>query len=225
MINFEVDPAVLASRLPPGTELDFFAGRTFVSLVGFLFEQTRVFGIPVPFHRNFEEVNLRFYVRRFADGGWRRGVVFVRELVPRAAIANIARTFYGEPYEAVPMSHELEQGGGRFRARYGWKHAGKAQFIEVSAREQAQAIVAGSPEEFIAEHYWGYTGRPNGVQEYEVQHPVWQIHPGLGASVQVEVARLYGAEFVPALSTVPASCFVAVGSDVAVRWPCFVPTA
>src|SRR5262245_53035082 len=107
MLNYEIDPAVLASRVPPGCELDTWDGRTFVSVVGFRFLRTRVLGVPVPFHVNFEEVNLRFYVRRKADSEWRRGVVFVKELVPRRAIALVARVAYGENYVAFPMRHSI----------------------------------------------------------------------------------------------------------------------
>ena len=64
MLNYEIEPAVLAPFVPQGTELDSFDGKTFVSIVAFLFLDTRIGGIPIPFHRNFEEVNLRFYVRR-----------------------------------------------------------------------------------------------------------------------------------------------------------------
>lgn len=223
MINFVIDPAVLAPRLPRGLELDFFQGETFVSLVGFRFERTRLLGIPVPGHVNFDEVNLRFYVRRQAGGDWRRGVVFIKELVPRWAIAFLARYCYGEPYEAVRMTHMIQQGVEGMRARYSWQGAASEEFIEVRAWAGAQALAPGSQEEFIAEHYWGYTGRPGGLQEYEVQHPPWQVHAGIAPELKLDVARLYGAEFVPVLSARPTSCFVAVGSDVVVRQPCFVP--
>src|SRR5713101_1040010 len=108
MLNFEVDPTVLRPLVPAGTELDDWRSRTFVSVVGFLFLNTRVLGIPIPFHRDFEEVNLRFYVRRKMSDGWRRAVVFVKELVPRAAIALTARMVYGENYVALPMNHRIE---------------------------------------------------------------------------------------------------------------------
>ena len=107
MMNFVVDPAILAPFVPAGTELDFYEGETFISVVGFLFLDTRVLGISVPLHRDFEEVNLRFYVKRKSIEGWKRGVVFVRELVPRRAIAAVARVFYGERYAAVPMRHSI----------------------------------------------------------------------------------------------------------------------
>src|ERR1700690_3759655 len=124
MLNYEIEPAALTALVPAGTELDFWNGKTFISLVGFLFQKTRVCGIPIPFHRNFEEVNLRFYVRRKADDGWRRGVVFIKELVPRLAIAFIARTFYNENYIALPMSHQIGKIPGRpeeiTSAAYSW---------------------------------------------------------------------------------------------------------
>ena len=103
MLNYEVDPAILASRVPANTELEGWRGKTYVSVVGFLFRDTRIRGIAVPFHRNFEEVNLRFYVRRKAQDEWRRGVVFVKEIVPRRAIALVARLLYRENYQAMPM--------------------------------------------------------------------------------------------------------------------------
>src|SRR4051812_4269987 len=123
MLNFAVDPKVLQPLVPRGTELDFHDDQTFLSVVGFLFLDTRVMGLPIPLHRDFEEVNLRFYVRRKSADEWRRGLVFVRELVPRRAIALIARTFYGEPYSAVPMRHVLEHEGGRVFAEYQWHRA------------------------------------------------------------------------------------------------------
>jgi hypothetical protein len=108
MLNYEIDPQALASFVPAGTELDFWNGKTYVSLVGFLFQDCRVRGIAIPFHRHFEEINLRFYVRHKANDGWRRGVVFIKELVPRWTIAFIARTLYNENYFALPMSHRIE---------------------------------------------------------------------------------------------------------------------
>src|SRR5260370_5549294 len=109
MLNYLGEPRVLAPLVPAGTELDQWNGATFLSVVGFMFLDTRLFGIPIPFHRNFEEVNLRFYVRRKSPEGWRRGVVFVKELVPRMAVAWAARALYNEKYKAVPMSHRVER--------------------------------------------------------------------------------------------------------------------
>jgi hypothetical protein len=108
MLNYVVDPRLLAPLVPPATEIDFENGETFLSVVGFLFLDTRLLGLPIPLHRDFEEVNLRFYVRRKSADTWRRGVVFIRELVPRRAIALIARTCYGENYIALPMKHDIE---------------------------------------------------------------------------------------------------------------------
>ena len=116
MLNYEVAPEALAPFVPAGTELDAWEGRHLVSMVGFMFQSTRGLGFPIPFHRNFEEVNLRFYVRRKVDGEWRRGVVFIKEIVPRFAIAWVARTFYNENYVALPMSHRLEKAAPFFPA-------------------------------------------------------------------------------------------------------------
>src|SRR5438094_817417 len=162
MLNFVVDPTVLRPLVPPGTELDFENGETFLSVVGFLFLDTRLLGLPIPLHRDFEEVNLRFYVRRKSENTWRRGVVFIRELVPRRAIALVARTFYGENYVAVPMKHEIEDLNGNLKVEYSWRRGRKWESLKMNAAGEPQAIPAGSHAEFITEHYWGYTSLRGG---------------------------------------------------------------
>ncbi|MEP6810645.1 MAG: DUF2071 domain-containing protein, partial [Chthoniobacterales bacterium] len=173
LLNYTIDPALLTPLVPSGTELDFHEGKTFVSVVGFMFLQTRVLGLPIPLHRNFEEVNLRFYVRRQTEEGWRRGVVFVRELVPRRAIAFIARAFYGEPYLAVPMRHAIAHGTNALSLQYQWWRAGRWETLGLVAAEEPRDSGVGSHEEFITEHYWGYTKRRATTSEYQVEHPRW----------------------------------------------------
>ncbi|MEO6710715.1 MAG: DUF2071 domain-containing protein [Planctomycetota bacterium] len=217
MLNFEVEPGLLAQRVPAGTELDAWQGSTLLSVVGFLFEDTRLLGVPIPWHRNFEEVNLRFYVRRRAEDGLRRGVVFIKEIVPRAAIASVARALYNEPYVALPMCHAtLEQGAVR-RVRYSWNFRGRENSMRVEVAGEATAIQDGSAEEFIAEHYWGYTRQRDGsTLEYQVEHPRWRIWRAREAQLDCDVRELYGAEFESALANPPRSAFLADGSAVRV---------
>lgn len=220
MLNYEVDPAILASRVPAGCELDYFGGRTFVSVVGFLFLKTKVLGLPIPFHRNFEEVNLRFYVRhRAEDGSWRRGVVFVKELVPRWAIAFVARVVYGENYEALPMHHSMGPAPqGTTELTYRWKRQGEWEGIAVRYAGESFLAPPEAEENFIAEHYWGYARqRGGGTIEYQVEHPPWKVWRAVDASFKADVARLYGSEFVSTLQGQPSTTFVAEGSPIVVR--------
>jgi uncharacterized protein YqjF (DUF2071 family) len=217
MLNYRIDPKVLQSLIPAGTELDFDGDRTYVSVVGFRFLNTSVIGLRFPFHKNFEEVNLRFYVRRKGPEGWRRGVVFIKELVPRRAVTFIASTFYGEPYETVPMGHKIATAGDGMSAEYFWDRNGKRESLLVEAKKPIQPIQSGSHEEFITEHYWGYTARGAECSEYEVEHPRWQFWPATSHSFQADVQSLYGSQFVEFLSVEPASAFIADGSEVAVR--------
>ncbi len=223
MLNYTIDPALLQPLVPPGTELDFFDDTTYVSIVGFRFLGTKVFGLGIPWHRNFEEVNLRFYVRRrpWVHGaradGWRRGVAFVGELVPRRTIAFAARRLYGEPYTAVPMGHRIEQTTSSIHVEYRWQRGGKWESLGVLGRGQPQPLVPGSHEEFIAEHYWGYTARRGGSSEYQVEHPPWRIWSGTESYLHADVLALYGELFVEPLSARPVSTFIADGSAVAVR--------
>jgi uncharacterized protein len=155
MANYEVAPELLEKRVPRGTSLDFDDGKLFVSLVGFMFLDTRVLGIPVPFHINFEEVNLRFYVKRETAGETRRGVVFVKEIVPRYAIATVARVLYGEPYECWKMNHTKTETA----VGYGWQKGDCVNSIKVEIDEDLGVPEENSHGEFIIEHYWGYTQR------------------------------------------------------------------
>ncbi|MFO1512450.1 MAG: DUF2071 domain-containing protein [Verrucomicrobiota bacterium] len=218
MLNYEIKPSVLAPFVPAGTRIDSWEGRTLVSVVGFLFLKTRVCGFPIPFHRDFEEVNLRFYVQREAEDGCRRGVVFIKEIVPRAAIALIARKLYNEPYVALPMSHRIgTEPGVRHSVTYAWRMSGRENGLRLTARGEAQPLRAGSEAEFITEHYWGYNKQRDGsTMEYRVEHPRWRVWTAESARLECEVAELYGEQFKDALRCPPSSAFLAEGSAVTV---------
>lgn len=216
MLNFVVDPHILAPLVPPGTEIDFENGETFVSVVGFLFLDTRLLGLPIPLHRDFEEVNLRFYVRKKSADTWRRGVVFVRELVPRRAIALVARTFYGENYLALPMKHEIEHVDLRISVEYAWRRGRSWDSLKMNATGEPETIPAGSHGEFITEHYWGYTCVRGGCSEYRVEHPRWKIWKATNFEFNADIAALYGEQFVETLKARPRSAFIADGSPIQV---------
>jgi uncharacterized protein YqjF (DUF2071 family) len=223
MLNYEVPPALLRSLVPLGTELDTWQDATLASMVGFRFLDTRVLGIPVPGHRDFDEVNLRFYVRRRGeDGEWRRAVVFVRELVPRRAVALVARWVYNEPYTAAPMRHELEVAdaaeGQPGRAAYAWRLAGRWHRLEVRTRGHPALPEPSSEGAFITEHYWGYTvQRDGGSKEYRVEHPPWRVWETEGAAFDCDVKAVYGPGFAEYLGSRPRSAFLAEGSRVTVH--------
>jgi uncharacterized protein YqjF (DUF2071 family) len=218
ILNFEVPPAALATLVPRGTELDLWDGHALVSLVGFLFADTRVRGLSIPGHREFEEVNLRFYVRRRMDAEPdRRAVVFIRELVPRYAIAAIARILYNEPYVSVPMSHRTRVDSDGGSLDYAWRYGGNEFSLDASVDGSAQIMAPGSEAEFITEHYWGYTRqRDGGTLEYEVEHPRWRVWSAPRVTFRGPAATLYGTVFGEILMGPPRSAFVADGSRVTV---------
>ena len=217
IVNFAVDPAILVPLVPAGTELDFENGETFVSLVGFLFLDARLLGLPIPLHRNFEEVNLRFYVRKKSADTWRRGVVFVRELVPRRAIALVAQAFYGEHYLALPMKHAVEHADSCLRVEYSWRRGRRWEALKMTGSGEPQSIPAGSHAEFITEHYWGYTRLRHGCSEYRVDHPRWRVWPAETFQLSADIATLYGDQFDEPLNAEPRSAFIADGSPVEVH--------
>lgn len=223
MLNWAVDPALLQSFVPRGTELDSFDGRSFVSLVGFRFVNTRVLGVPVPGHRDFEEVNLRIYVRRTVRDEVRRAVTFIREIVPRPMIAALARLAYNEPYRSAPMRHRLAGGGADDAPRsaeYAWRIGRDWAGLGVDADGVGAEPAEGSEAEFITEHYWGYTRQRDGSTiEYRVEHPRWRVWAATGSRVFGDLSAVYGEEFARVLAQPATSAFIADGSAVRVGWP------
>lgn len=221
MLNFEIDPAVLEPRVPPGTSLDTFNGAAFISIVGFRFLGLRAFGVPIPFDRDFDEVNLRFYVRRVEGGEVRRGVVFIREIVPRWAISAVARFAYNENYRRLPMGHRIEQrrvgGKPQVSTEYWWRLGRRTNRIRMEASGDPREITSGSAEEFITEHYWGYAIQRSGAtMEYRVSHPRWRAWDVTSSQLEADVAALYGAEFARVLDRPPSSAYFVEGSPIMV---------
>jgi len=223
MINYEVDPTILLPHLPPATVLDVFEDKTLVSVVGFMFNNTKIFGLNWPFHTNFEEVNLRFYVKHFDGSTWKRGAVFISEIVPKHIITFIANTLYHEHYTTKSMLHLTVVKQNEITFTYKWKHRKKWNSMDVTADASLTDIKHGSEEEFIFEHYWGYNKYNSHTSiEYAVEHPMWQVHKVKTWNLECDIASLYGQAFLPWLSTKPSSVFLAKGSEVVIRKPVFI---
>ncbi len=216
--NYEVDPSVLERHVPYGTELDLWNGTCYVSLVGFMFLNTKLLGFKIPFHINFEEVNLRFYVRRKVDGEWRRGVVFIKEIVPKPALTFVANTVYKEHYETMPMLHRWEKTQEARDVEYLWKCKGNWQRFKVTANLEATEMPLGSETEFITEHYWGYAkvGEQKS-NEYEVTHPKWLKYDVYSHEIEVDFGLTYGQEFDFLNQVDPVSVMLAEGSEITVE--------
>lgn len=215
MLNYAVDASLLRAYVPAGTELDQFEGKTYVSLIGFEFNNTRIGGIPVPFHRSFEEVNLRFYVRRNS----RRGAVFIRELVPKFAVMAIARFAFGENYSRTPMSHRIRRDKERdsVEVEFSWGSGIGRCALKGETKGTATIPPEGSLAQFITEHYWGYAAQKDGgCIEYEVQHPQWPVREAKTAEFAGDATRYYPADLARAVMRPPDSAFVADGSAVTV---------
>jgi uncharacterized protein len=218
MANYEIDPKILEKYIPEGTELDLWQGRCYVSLVGFMFLNTKVLGIGFPFHRDFEEVNLRFYVKYpHPTEGVRRGVVFIKEIVPKRMITAIANTFYNENYQTMKMAHEETETDNTLKIKYLWHYQNHWNSLRIEAEKEKSLALPNSEELFITEHYWGYAGE-KGVKttEYNVQHPSWNIHKITDFTIDCAFEKLYGLEFSVLKNLKPTSVFLAEGSDISV---------
>lgn len=221
MLNYVVEPGLLAPYLPAGTELDPFQDQHYVSVVGFLYHDTRVWGVGIPGYRRFSEVNLRFYVRYRGPEGWRRGVAFIKEIVPKRVVAWIARAKYGENFIALPMRHVVvETANGHphhQQVEFRWKRNKRWESLALHATGAPIIPAPQSEAAYITEHYWGYTAHNNETTtEYRVDHPQWRVWQATKTHFDCDVATLYGEQFVAALSGKPRSALLAEGSRVAV---------
>ena len=222
MFNYEVDIAVLQPHLPPYTEIDLFNGKAIISVVGFLFNNTKVMGIKWPGFINFEEVNLRYYIKYFDGKKWRRGVGFISEIVPQFLVAGMANLFYNEHYSTAKMNHTISFENNVLQTTYRWKKKNQDwNSMWLKADTVLQDIHPGSEEEFIFEHYYGYNKLNSKTSiEYSLEHPRWQVYPVKDYKLNCDIEKIYGAAFVPFIENVqPVSVFLAKGSDVQVKMP------
>lgn len=215
--NCTIDPAILQPYVPYKTEIDLWNGKCYVSLVGFRFINTRLKGFSIPFHKHFEEVNLRFYVRFKDRNGWKRGVTFVKEIVPKHALTFVANTIYKEKYVTLPMKHKWSISETQLYIQYSWKHKRYWHSFSVQADARPFEILPDSEEEFITEHYWGYTPLTSrSCSEYQVEHPRWNVYKVNDYVVDVKFDELYGSDFTLLNTLQPDSVMLAEGSDVSV---------
>lgn len=219
LANYIIDSDILKKYLPANVELDLWQGKCYVSFVGFMFLNTKVKGISFPFHKNFEEVNLRFYVKHITSSGeLRRGVVFVKEIVPRHGITFIANSLFSEKYQTMKMKHSWKENENELQVSYEWNFQNKWNSLSVIAGNEPSYFDAGSEAEFITEHYWGYTKVSDNVtSEYGVEHPKWKIYNVRDYSIDADFGALYGEEFCFLSSAKPDSVMLAEGSDIIVR--------
>jgi uncharacterized protein YqjF (DUF2071 family) len=218
MINYEVDAQILEKYIPKGTEIDFYNDKCYVSFIGFLFENVRVLGIKIPFHSDFEEVNLRFYVRRFENGVWKRGTVFINEIVPKQAIAFVANTFYNEHYQTFPMKHTLKVNENSNEFIYQWKVNNNWNTIHLETKKNPIVIEVNSEAEFITEHYFGYTKEnENSSFEYEVTHPRCKQLQVIDNKSEIDFEGVYGPEFAFIKELKPTSVFLVIGSKITIE--------
>lgn len=218
LINYEIDPKILEKYVPKGTELDFWNEKCYISFIGFLFENVRVLGMKIPFHSDFEEVNLRFYVKRFENGVWKRGAVFISEIVPKSAITMVANTLYHEHYRTLPMKHLNIEKENSKSFQYQWKVDNTWNSIEIETQKIPIDIELNSEAEFITEHYFGYTKvNEKTTFEYEVRHPRWQQLQVISNNSEIDFETVYGQEFAFVNDLKPTSIFLAIGSKISIE--------
>ncbi|HKE19548.1 MAG TPA: DUF2071 domain-containing protein [Kofleriaceae bacterium] len=229
-MTFAIDPRALRGLVPVGTEIDTFDdGRAPLSMVALRFDDSRVLGLPIPFARSYDQVALRFYVRRWLGGDrWRRGTVPVIEFVPVSALVSAGHVLYGEAYERRPVTSRVRppdpgtnRGG---RAVYRWRTDRSIHRLAVDFSGELHLPAPDSREAFLVERYWGYLARHADLtSEVRVDHPPWRIWSAAEGHLTAEVPQLFGDRFARALASPPVSVVVAEGSRLELHRPITLP--
>ena len=218
MANYEIEPSTLAPYLPKGVELDFYNNKTYVSLVGFMFKNTRLFGLPIPFFGSFEEINLRFYVKKIENRKIKKGVVFINETVPFKIVALLANKLYKEHYISIPTKNSIDITENK-DIKFEWKINDRWNSLAVKSDTNKYKIEQGTIEEFIFERYFGFTKlSASSTQEYKIHHPKWMTHKILNSQIDCDFRSMYGDSFSMLNNQTPDSIVLAEGSQVSVNW-------
>lgn len=218
MANYEIEPSTLAPYLPKGVELDFYNNKTYVSLVGFMFKNTRLFELPIPFFGSFEEINLRFYVKKIENRKIKKGVVFINETVPFKIVALLANKLYKEHYISIPTKNSIDITENK-DIKFEWKINDRWNSLAVKSDTNKYKIEQGTIEEFIFERYFGFTKLSDiSTQEYKIHHPKWMTHKILNSKIDCDFRSMYGDSFSILNNQTPDSILLAEGSQVSVNW-------
>jgi uncharacterized protein len=221
--TFEVEKQLLKEFLPGKTELNDWNGKFFLSLVGFMFSKTTLLGIPVPFYRKFEELNLRFYVKHKSNTGWKKAVVFIKEIAPSRIIGLTAKWLYHENFIHLPMNHSITADSNKKIIEYSWKVNADWNRLRLQTSLLPSAMPGESLESFIADHYYGYTKTSDDkTLEFEVQHRPWKIYPALSFDMKLDAKTIYGEEFSHCFAQKPLTAFLMDGSETKISFPALV---
>lgn len=220
LVNFALEPDFLINILPVGLDPDLLHGKAYASLVAFDFESIRVGGIPWPGYTQFPELNLRVYVRCSEAG--RRGVFFIRELIPGKIPTAIARVAYNEPYSACPLtrSHQALVNGAQVQ-RTDWIWKGAPNYLEVEVGPETMMPATDEDANWFKEQEWGFGhSRLGELLRYHVTHPRWMVRKVHRCDYEVDWLGLYGPIWARQLEGAePDSLMHCIGSEIAVYPP------
>ena len=213
LANYAVPKNVLMPFLPKDCELALWENQAFVSIVGFQFNNTKVFKIKWPCFTNFIEINLRFYLQYKGQ----RAVCFIKEYVPSYIIAGIARTVYNEPYERKNITTYCEKINEKLRLAYKIHVKDHPFTISTTVDDMPYIPSKNSEEYFFKEHSLGVGRTRNGkTLIYNVYHPEWKVFPIRSSFIEIDWGFFFGSVFAFLENKKPDSIFLAEGSAVTV---------
>lgn len=190
MSSFEVEKSILEPYLPNDTEIDLFQGKALISLVAFTFSKIKFFGLKIPFHQRFGQMNFRFYAKSKVDGS--RGVVFIKVFAPKHLIAFIGNKIYNEPYFFKPINFKKSKNNEIICIEYNNNHT----TIKAKATYKTEKLTKNTLKHFIVERYIAYIkNKKNKTIRYNIYHKPWKIHHTESSHYDKELLKLLPNNF------------------------------
>ena len=218
IITYKIHPASLSIYIPPGLAADTINGDAFVSIVAFDFNDIKIKSLRIPFHVNFPEINLRFYVK---DEN-RNGVVFISEFVDKYFVPFVANSVYNENYKRIRMKKVMKilDGDDVIHLNYNMNMKGREFNLNMKAKQESFIPGENTIEHFIKEHEWGFgKSRRGKLLSYKVVHPVWEVCPVTHFSHNFDFGLIYGNKWEMLNDEKPFNVMFAKGSEVKVFSP------
>lgn len=217
-MNYIISPEILENYLPAYTIIDYFKGNCFTSLVGFPFRNVEIAGMKIPFYTDFEEINLRFYVKRFDGTTWRKGTVFISEIANKSALKFLANSFLHEKYQTLETRQEIKENSELIETKYSWRTWMNWQFLNLISEKPSESVAEGTEAHFIMDRSSGYQKYDTATtNEYGISHPKWNIYPIRSFDINVDFEESFDSNFPVLNETLPHSVILARGSSVAVK--------
>lgn len=217
LLNYMIPPEVVEKYLPDHTKPDYYNGECMISLVGFQVPNLKVAGVKMPLLKDFDEIDLQIYVKRFDGAKWQKGVVVISRIFAHPIGEPLANTFLRTNYSSMPVTATTKETQESLEVKYSWKYKDLEQKFRVKSNKLAAPYDKGTEAAFVLDRPFGFIKSEDEIYQYEIKHVDWHLYSVEEYSVDVD----FSLQFDPAFNILngqnPHSVILTEGSTVEIR--------